>query len=325
MTQPAAPSRFSFVRALALGCVALLLAGGVFYAIKSKPPSAAAQGKDDPDPTPGKKAPAPELDGGVSWLSAASPIHMKDLRGKIVVLDFWTYCCINCIHTIPDLKKIEDKYANQVVVIGVHSAKFDNEKDSEAIRKAILRYEITHPVVNDANMVIWRKFLGAEGSWPTLIVIDPEGNLHARGSGEGLHDALDSVIGKLVDEYRKKKLLDEKPRKFELARFQEKGDSPLFFPGKVLADEKSNRLFIADSTHHRIVITDLAGKKIAVAGNGVPGRTDGGFEKGPVQRPSRHGFARRNSVCRRPQESRPPCARPQGTNGQDGGGEWAKG
>jgi thiol-disulfide isomerase/thioredoxin len=285
MTQPAAPSRFSFLRALALGCVVLLLAGGVLFVIKSKPPTAAAQEKEDPDPKPDKKAPAPELDGGVSWLNTASPLHMKDLRGKIVVLDFWTYCCINCIHTIPDLKKIEDKYANQVVVIGVHSAKFDNEKDSEAIRKAILRYEIAHPVVNDANMVIWRNFLGARGSWPTIIVIDPEGNLHARGSGEGLYEALDSVIGKLVDEYRKKKLLDEKPRKFELARFQEKGDSPLFFPGKVLADEKSNRLFIADSTHHRIVITDLAGKKIAIAGNGVSGKIDGSFDKAQFNDP----------------------------------------
>jgi len=111
------------------------------------------------------------------------------------------------------------------------------------------------------------------------VLIDPEGNLVAEGSGEGLYDALDVNIARLVKEYRDKKLLDEKPRKFELARFTETGASPLFFPGKVLADEADKRLFIADSTHHRIVMTDLAGKKIAVAGDGQAGADDGGFEK----------------------------------------------
>src|SRR5262249_8952052 len=139
--------------------------------------------------------------------------------------------------------------------------------------KAILRYEISHPVVNDADMKIWDNY--GVRSWPTLVLIDPEGYLVARGSGEGLYDALDEEIGKLVEVHKKKKTLDEKPRRFELARLTEKGDSPLFFPGKVLADEKSKRLFIADSTHHRIVVTDLDGKKIAVAGNGTPGYADG--------------------------------------------------
>jgi len=94
---------------------------------------------------------APELQGGVNWLNTASPLRLRDLRGKVVILDFWTFCCINCIHALPDLAKLEKKYANQLVVVGVHSAKFDNEKDSENIRKAILRYEISHPVVNDAQ------------------------------------------------------------------------------------------------------------------------------------------------------------------------------
>jgi len=245
--------------------------------------------KDDPDPKKdddGEKKErvlAPELDGGVGWLNTAGPIRMKDLRGKIVVLDFWTFCCINCLHTLPDLAKLEKKYANELVVIGVHSAKFDTEKESEAIRKAILRYEISHPVVNDADMKIWRTY-GAR-SWPTLWLIDPEGNLVAHGEGEGLRDALDEKIAELIKIHKRKKTLDEKPRKFELARFSEKGDSPLFFPGKILADEASKRLFIADSTHHRIVITDLQGKKIAIAGAGEPGQADGGFDKASFNDP----------------------------------------
>jgi DNA-binding beta-propeller fold protein YncE len=225
-----------------------------------------------------KKEPAPELEGGVAWLNTAGPISLKkDLKGKIVLVDFWTLCCINCIHIMPDLAKLEKKYANELVVIGVHSAKFENEKDTNSIRKAILRYQIEHPVINDADHKIWDTF-GVD-SWPTLFLIDPEGNIVGATSGEGKYEILDTVIGKLVEEHKKKKTLNEKPIRFDLARFRENGDTPLFFPGKVLADEKGKRLFISDSTHHRVVITDLDGKFIAAAGVGVPGKADGDFDK----------------------------------------------
>lgn len=230
-----------------------------------------------------QKIAAPELEGGTAWLNTAGPLRMKDLRGKIVLLDFWTLCCINCIHTLPDLAKLEKKYADQLVVIGVHSAKFENEKDTESIRKAVLRYEIAHPVVNDAQMKIWRAY--DVHSWPTLCLVDPEGNYLGQARGEGNYELLDRVIEKLIKTYREKKLLNEKPLRFELARHREKGDSPLFFPGKVLADPTRNRLFIADSTHHRIVITDLDGKKIAVAGAGAPGKADGPFAKAEFNDP----------------------------------------
>ena len=161
------------------------------------------------------------------------------------------------------------------MVIGVHSPKFDNEKDTKSIRKAILRYEIAHPVVNDADRKIWDAY-GVQ-SWPTLALIDPEGKLVGMTSGEGNYDLLDRAIGKLVEVHKEKGTLDEKPIRFDLVRYREKGDTPLFFPGKVLADEKANRLFIADSTHHRIVVTDLAGKKLAVIGAGSPGYKDGSF------------------------------------------------
>ena len=128
---------------------------------------------------------APELSGGVAWLNTAGPLSLKkDLKGKIVLLDFWTLCCINCIHILPDLAKLEKKYANELVVIGVHSPKFENEKDTKSIRKAILRYEIHHPVVNDAERHIWNAY--EAGAWPTIVLIDPEGFQVARGSGEGL-------------------------------------------------------------------------------------------------------------------------------------------
>ena len=265
---------------LAVGAGVALALGGL---LSEEPVQAQAPPPDAPNADP--VIAAPELEGGVAWLNTARPVTLKDLRGKIVILDFWTLCCINCMHTMPDLARLEKKYPNELVVIGVHSAKFDNERNSESIRKAILRYEIKHPVVNDADMKIWRTY-GIQ-AWPTLVLIDPEGNVvidrqnRVIGllSGEGNYDRLDKAIAKLIKTHREKKTLNEKPLRFDTAQFRDQADTPLYFPGKILADAKSNRLFIADSTHHRIVVTDLDGRKLAVAGAGAPGRVDGSFEK----------------------------------------------
>jgi DNA-binding beta-propeller fold protein YncE len=226
---------------------------------------------------------APELDGGTAWINTDHPIHLKDLRGKVVVLDFWTLCCINCIQTIPDLARLEKKYADDLVVIGVHTAKFDHEKDTQSIRKAVLRYEIRHPVVNDAQMKIWDAY--DVHSWPTLVLIDPEGHYLGEVHGEGNYDVLDQAIAKVIALHRKKGTLNETPLHFDLARSHESGDGALFFPGKVLADAAGNRLFISDSTHHRIVITDLEGKKLAIAGQGQPGSADGAFDRAAFNDP----------------------------------------
>ena len=217
----------------------------------------------------------PEFPEKMDWLNTAGPIKMKDLRGKVVIFDFWTLCCINCIHVLPDLAKLEKKYPNQLVVIGVHSPKFDNEKDTKSIRKAVLRYEIAHPVVNDAERKIWDTY-GVE-SWPTMAVIDTQGRIVRGFSGEGNYEALDKLVAKLIEDGKKNKTLNETPIRFDLIRFRETADTPLFFPGKVLADEKGKRLFIADSTHHRIVVTDLDGKKLVIIGDGSPGYKNGKF------------------------------------------------
>lgn len=253
----------------------------VYHEAKRMPPSTEAEARapgDDID-----RIRAPDFDGGVEWLNCGGPIRLKDLRGKVVLLDFWTYCCINCMHILPDLAKLEKKYPNELVVIGVHSAKFDAEKDSKNIREAILRYHIEHPVVNDANHKIWDAYVVR--SWPTFTLIDPEGYVYGQGSGEGLGEVLDSAIAKLVQTHRAKKTLSEKPVSFIGERFKLRLQAPLFFPGKVLADTAKNRLFIADSSHHRIVITDLAGKQIAVAGAGHDGKDDGPFAKATFNDP----------------------------------------
>src|SRR3972149_1096783 len=229
-----------------------------------------------------KSVPAPELSGGASWLNVSKLLTLADLRGKVVLLDFWTYCCINCMHIIPDLKKLEAKYPKELVVIGVHSAKFQNEREAENIRQAILRYEIEHPVINDSNLAIWQAY-GAR-AWPTLVLIDPEGNIVGSDTGEGHYETLDKLIGKLVSEFRSKNLINEKPIPLSFEKHK-LGPSFLSYPGKVLADEASNRLFIADSNHNRIVITNLEGDVLDIAGNGETGRNDGDFKDASFHHP----------------------------------------
>jgi thiol-disulfide isomerase/thioredoxin len=225
---------------------------------------------------------APELSGGRGWLNTDKPLSLSALKGKVVLLDFWTYGCINCMHIIPDLKRLEKKYPNELVVIGVHSAKFDNEKDTENIRRIILRYEIEHPIVNDADFNIWRAY--AVNAWPTRYLIDPAGYIIGRLSGEGGYEVLDKTIGDTIADFRKRGELNEAPLKLVLEKAKV-GDLPLAFPGKILADAKNDRLFIADSDHNRIVVTKLDGTLLETIGTGVHGADDGSFERATFFRP----------------------------------------
>lgn len=225
---------------------------------------------------------APELTGGRGWLNTDRPLSLAALRGKVVLLDFWTYGCINCMHIIPSLKQLEAKYAKNLVVIGVHSAKFENEKETDNIRRIILRYEIEHPVINDADFTIWQEY--GVRAWPTLVLIDPSGYVIGATSGEGNFDVIDRTIAKTVEEFGKRGELNEQPLRLALERAKI-GDLPLAFPGKVLADANSDRLFIADSNHNRIVVTKLDGTLLETIGTGARGSQDGQFERASFYRP----------------------------------------
>jgi DNA-binding beta-propeller fold protein YncE len=224
----------------------------------------------------------PPLPEGLEWLNTAGPLELADLRGKFVLMDFWTYCCINCMHILPELKQLERAYPNNLVVIGVHSAKFETEKDSKNIVEAILRYQIEHPVINDANLAVWKRF-GAS-AWPTIVLIDPEGYAVWGTSGEITAEQVDKILKPALSYYRKKGLLDETPLRFDLETHRAQA-SPLRFPGKVLADEASGRLFIADSNHHRIVIVRFDGTLLQTVGSGAMGRADGDFASAQFNQP----------------------------------------
>ena len=223
-----------------------------------------------------------EFPDDAEWLNTSGRVRLRDLRGKFVLIDFWTYCCINCIHIMPELEKLEQKYPNQLVVIGVHSAKFETEKDTQNILDAILRYEIKHPVVNDPEQAIWNRI--GVNAWPTLILIDPAGQAVWYKSGETKAEVIDQLIAGSIDYYRGKDQLDESPVRFELHQYSAES-TPLRFPGKVLADGGKERLFISDSNHNRIVITKLDGTLIDIIGSGKIGAEDGDYASASFDHP----------------------------------------
>jgi thiol-disulfide isomerase/thioredoxin len=221
----------------------------------------------------------PSLEGGVEWINSA-PVTLAQLKGKIVLLDFWTYCCINCHHVLPTLARLEEKYKNELVIIGVHSGKFDAERNSENIRRKVAEYRIKHPVVNDANMTIWERF-GVQ-SWPTLVLLTPEGRVHKSGSGEIAFEVLDREVDRLVKTYRGQLNLKPLALEPEMNRIP---SGSLLFPGKILADAPGNRLFISDTGHNRIVQTTLDGHAPVVIGSGGDGFVDGDSSKAQFNRP----------------------------------------
>ncbi|MBK6766452.1 MAG: redoxin family protein [bacterium] len=231
---------------------------------------------------PTSRVRAPEFPRDFACVNTDRPLYMQsELRGRIVVLDFWTYCCINCMHVLPDLEYIEHKYANDpVVVIGVHSAKFDNEGDQQNILTACHRYDITHPVIVDEQHRVWTEY--GVRAWPTLAVIDAEGRVVGQLSGEGNRDVLDGVIASLLEEGREKGVLTSGPPQY-LRDSRVPAASGLEFPGKVHA--VGDLVFIADSNHDRIVIADSSGKVRAIAGSGKKGDSDGSFADASFDNP----------------------------------------
>ncbi len=263
-------------RAAVALCVLLGLLG------RAAPPARAAE-----HPFP-KRVPAAEFPAGLEWFNTGEPLALEDLRGRFVLLDFWTYCCINCMHILPELARLEAAFPEELVVIGVHSAKFPEERLGDNIREAILRHRIAHPVVNDADHAIWTRY--KVDTWPSLRVIDPEGNLVASQSGEMEFETLERFFRGAIAHYSKAGTLAPKPLGLPLERIASPG--PLRFPGKLLFDEAGRRLFVADSGHDRIVVADvvITGRDVAATlattiGSGRTGAADGGFDAASFNQP----------------------------------------
>ncbi|RUT06745.1 hypothetical protein DSM106972_030020 [Dulcicalothrix desertica PCC 7102] len=234
---------------------------------------------------------APELP-QYNWLNTDKPLLLKQLRGRIVILDFWTYCCINCLHVLPDLKYLEQKYKDSLTVIGVHSAKFDNEKDIENIRQAILRYDIEHPVLVDKDFRVWQEY--AVRAYPSFMVIDPDGYVVASFMGEGKREILDELIQQIIQQHQDKGTINLQELDVILEKQRQPIITPLAFPGKVLAT--SSGLFIADTGHNRIVMTTLEGEVLHIIGSGKSGLKDDNFNIGEFSAPQGMTFDNHNQI-----------------------------
>ncbi|MFJ1749001.1 NHL domain-containing thioredoxin family protein [Streptomyces sp. NPDC088116] len=218
---------------------------------------------------------APELIGRGGWLNTGSKdLTLADLRGKCVVVDFWTFCCINCLHVLDELRELEEKHRDTVVIIGVHSPKFVHEAEHQAVVDAVERYEVHHPVLDDPELATWKQY--AVRAWPTLVVIDPEGYVVAQHAGEGHAHAIATLVGELEAEHAAKGTL-------------RRGDGPyvppepvatdLRFPGKALV-LPGGHLLVSDTTRHQLVELDADGESVVRRiGSGERGFGPGSFSE----------------------------------------------
>jgi thiol-disulfide isomerase/thioredoxin len=223
----------------------------------------------------------PGFDGASAWINVDHPLTKDELRGRVVIVDFWTSCCINCLQTLPVLRAIEDRFRGRALtVVGIHSPKFDEEKQAGRLQDVVRDNRLEHPIAVDGAMAIWRAW-GVE-SWPTVAVLDVEGRAVWAASGEPALDELTSVVASALDEGQRAHKLAQGPLRGVRVEPTESG--PLRYPGKVLA-LKDGGLAIADTGHDRVVVVGKGGKVEATIGSGLAGKADGSFAEASFSRP----------------------------------------
>ncbi|MEX2599396.1 MAG: thioredoxin-like domain-containing protein [Dehalococcoidia bacterium] len=226
------------------------------------------------------KVRAPDFPPAGDWLNTPRPLSVRDFAGKLLVLDFWTYCCINCLHLVPVLRRLEGEYPDTLAVVGIHTPKFPHEQSASNVREALRRYGVAHPVLNDATGVVWQSY--AVRAWPTLMFVDPVGKVIGKKEGELTYEDGKRLIDQMLEEFRGSGALRPSP---PIEMTEQPPISMLRHPGKVLADVEGDRLFIADSGHNRILITDLDGTVQTMVGSGEEGAADGVLEGARFNQP----------------------------------------
>ena len=227
---------------------------------------------------------APRLDAqALPWFNVNRPLDLEDLAGKIVILDFWTFCCINCIHILPTLRRIEDKYPDELMVIGVHSPKFTGERDTRNLEQAIRRYEIVHPVVQDAEFRIWKRY--AIHAWPTLVFLSPDGYILGQLPGEPDPKLFEESLDHLVAEMKRSGTLTGGARELIAGLAPPEKTGALSFPGKIAWSAADAEFAIADANHNQIVTAGPDGRITRRIGTGAIGRRDGALAEAEFYRP----------------------------------------
>jgi thiol-disulfide isomerase/thioredoxin len=217
------------------------------------------------------KVRAPELTGAGGWIGTGGrSFGIADFRGRILLLDFWTFCCVNCLHVLDELRPLEQRFADVLDVVGVHSPKFAHEADHAALLAAVERYEVHHPVLDDPELSTWSQY--AVRAWPTLCVIDPEGYLVHVASGEGHGEGLARLVEQLVEAHEAKGTLQRRGQAYVPPR---PAQTPLRFPGKV-ALLLDGTLLVSDTAHHSVVQMAADGETVLRRyGTGERGLLDG--------------------------------------------------
>ncbi|MEW2139150.1 NHL domain-containing thioredoxin family protein [Streptomyces sp. NPDC005409] len=228
-------------------------------------------------PAPRKRARvrAPELTGKGGWINTGGKdLTLADFRGRVLILDFWTFCCINCLHVLDELRELEEKHRDTLVIVGVHSPKFVHEAEHAAVVDAVERYEVHHPVLDDPELVTWKQY--AVRAWPTLVVIDPEGYIVAQHAGEGHAHAIARLVEELEAEHEAKGTLRRGDGPYVAP---EPVASDLRFPGKALLLPSGNFL-VSDSTRHQLVELAADGESVVRRiGSGSRGFTAESFNE----------------------------------------------
>jgi thiol-disulfide isomerase/thioredoxin len=224
---------------------------------------------------------APELVGR-GWVGTQGrPVRLADLRGRFVLLDFWTFCCINCLHVLDELRPVEHRWEHALTVVGVHSPKFRHEADRQALADAVARYDVRHPVLDDADLVTWQAY--AARAWPTLVLIDPEGYVVATFAGEGHAHAIDALLAELVPAAERRGALRPGVRQWGDLLAVRDG---LFFPGGLVRLD-DGRWLVCDTARHRLAVLDPSGESVVdVIGCGERGRRDGDAAAAAFSEPS---------------------------------------
>jgi thiol-disulfide isomerase/thioredoxin len=223
---------------------------------------------------------APELRGR-GWLNTGGrELKLADFRGRFLLLDFWTFCCINCLHVLDELRPLEEKYGDALVIVGVHSPKFAHEGEEAAVKAAVERYEVGHPVLDDPDLVTWQNYTAR--AWPTLVLVDPNGYIVAQYSGEGHAHALDAQLEELIAEHEKAGTLTRGKSPY-VAPAAEPTD--LRFPAKVVALD--NGFLVADAGNHSIVELEADAETVVRRiGTGERGFVDGGASQARFAEPN---------------------------------------
>lgn len=234
---------------------------------------------------------SPELDmPGLTWFNTDAPLSLDRLRGRPAILDFWTFCCINCLHVLPTLRQVEDRFGPALPVIGIHSPKFDAERDPENVAQAIRRYDIRHPVAHDPERLLWQRF--AVRAWPTLVFLDRRGYVIGQFSGEPDGAKLMRLAENLLAGGADGSPMAASPPAFEalLSRGASTATAGgrLSFPGKIKParlPDGAPGFALADAGHNRILLLDARGGEVARFGNGSAGLADGDASTAAFRRP----------------------------------------